>query len=787
MSTENTLRYLKTDFQSHKDALLQRVRARWPRLWNDFLTNSFGVVLVELVAWSTSTLAYLINRLAGEKYTSTMTLRESAVRLGGNFGYQLHGPVPASISCEAVLTTAQAADVTIAKGTLLRTADDAAIPFEVSQDYTILAGNLSPITPIVSIAAGLSGANTLATRVSVVQGSSNADLTDSSIDLTQFAGAGQTFQAVGDSASYVIFGIESAPGAVSSNRLVLASAWTGATGIVDGAISDRRIVLAQGQTITDRFVSPSAESPGFSVKLSRTPVIDNSVSVSVNNEPWVPVSSLVSESFDSTSFTVKTFSTGETTVSFGDNKFGAQIPTEAIIEISYRVGGGVEGNIKVNSISTSVTGIIKSTSSPVTITLSNISSSGVGGRDAETLEEARVNIPYFVRSNNRAVTLDDYQTVAQQFSHPQFGSVAYARAAVRTENALLEGNLVVIYAWTTGTGGGLVSLTPQLKLALQTYMQTKACGTDLVQIFDGSARPLPISVRFKTFGGFSVVDTKRALLDTLNATITALRPGQPVLFSNLVRALDSVAGVDTLNIATPIADLSTSSTTELFTIPQDAYVYTLARNGVGVPVTSSVDGGSISLYEAQLPVFPVEAWSFRLFLGVSELTVAPGLKPGFAQLYGDNLSTNSTKDSNKNLTYGSTVNLLTGKIQLWLKGAPGDLTMKLVPMQGYSSDRSINVYVGYSGDNSQTKRREIRAALRSWADGLPVGGTMYAKEISGVTVSKSNVSDAVASVVGVDTVNRVALDTPANTSDRINPVDFELLKLGNLIINNQVD
>jgi hypothetical protein len=133
------------------------------------------------------------------------------------------------------------------------------------------------------------------------------------------------------------------------------------------------------------------------------------------------------------------------------------------------------------------------------------------------------------------------------------------------------------------------------------------------------------------------------------------------------------------------------------------------------------------------------------------------------------------------------VNLLTGKIQLWLKGAPGDLTMKLVPMQGYSSDRSINVYVGYSGDNSQTKRREIRAALRSWADGLPVGGTMYAKEISGVTVSKSNVSDAVASVVGVDTVNRVALDTPANTSDRINPVDFELLKLGNLIINNQVD
>jgi hypothetical protein len=131
MATENTLRYLKVDYQSHKDALLQRVRARWPQNWNDFLANSFGIVLVDVVAWSTATLAFMVNRVAAENYITTMTLRESAVRLGGLVGYQLRGPTPASVACEASLSSAQGADVTIPVQTLVRTADENALPFEV--------------------------------------------------------------------------------------------------------------------------------------------------------------------------------------------------------------------------------------------------------------------------------------------------------------------------------------------------------------------------------------------------------------------------------------------------------------------------------------------------------------------------------------------------------------------------------------------------------------------------------------------------------------------------------
>lgn len=779
MANDSTLRYLKLDFQSHRDALLQRVRSRWPLVWNDFLNNSFGMVLVDLIAWSTATLAFVINRTAGEMFVGSMTLRESAVRLGENVGYQLRGPSPAVVACEATLTSAQSAPVTVVKGTLIRTADATALPFEAVKDYRIEAGSLTPKETVVSIAPGLSGPKTLAAYCRVTQASSNVDLTDSAIDLAQYVEVGQVFQVEGNATEYVIQGIETAPGALSNNRMVLSAAYAGTTATVAATVFDRRIQFVQGQTITDRFVSPVADTPNYAVKLSRVPVIENTAEVVVNGEPWTQVPTLAGLRSTDAGYVVQTFATGESVVQFGDNVFGAQIPTEALILVTYRVGGGQAGNVGLNTINTSITGLIQSLNSPVTVTIKNQTSAGQGGRDAETLEEARTMIPYYVRANDRAVTLDDYQTIAQTFSSAVSGSVAYARAAVRTENAVLEGNVVAIYAWTTGSGGGLVNLSAPLKQAVQEYVQSKAVGTDYVLILDGDAKPVPLSLRFKTFSGFSVVETKALVEDQIRSIVNALRPGQPLIYSDFVRKLDAVYGVDRVNMATPLSDLAPASTIELFTPPQADYTYALPRNGQGTQAWSAPDGYNIGLYRAQLPVFPVLAWSFRLFLGSNELTVVPGLKPGEALVLGSNLSVNPA--------YASTVNLLTGAVNLWLVGAPGDLTMKLVPVAGYSSERSVNVYVGYDGDNTQTTRREIRAALRAWSDNLAIGSTLYGVPVAGVLSSKSCVKEVVAGVTGVDAVHRVALDTPGNTADRIPALDYELLRIGNIIINNQLD
>lgn len=794
MATENTLRYVKYDYQAQKDALQQRIRARYPKLWNDFLTGGFGVVIIDIVAWAFATIAFLVNRQAGEQFITTMTLRESAVRLGELTGYQLRGPTASVVSCEATLQTPQVTPVVVQKNTLVRTSDSSSIPFEVAADYTINAGNLTPQTVVVTLDPALAGANVLATTCSVTSGSTNVDLADSTIDLTQYTQSGQTFQVTGDVNTYTIEAIEAAPGAVSNNRLIITPAFSGSTASVTAVIFDKRVQLVQGQTVTDTFTAPSADTTSYSVKLSTSPVIDNSTSVTVNNEVWSRVSSLTLAGSDDQVFEVKTFATGETLVTFGNGTFGASLPTDSVIAVTYRVGGGVQGNINLNIISTSITGIIPSTFSPVTILVTNTTSTGQGGRDAETLEEARVNIPYNTRTNDRAVTLDDYQTIATSFADPSLGSVSFARAAIRTENGLLEGNNVIIYAWTTGVGGGLVNLSPQLKQSLANFLQTKAMVTDLVQIFDGSSRPVPISLRFKTLQGFSVSDVQNSVEDTLKISIQALRPGQPLIFSDMVRRLDETFGVDSVNIATPISDLTPNNSTELFTVLQSGFVYSISRNGVGAPVTTG-DDGDTSLYIAQLPVAPVQAWSVRLFLGLNEITVVPGATAGFAELYGDNLSASQEDlpddvklvDPEPSQKFKSTVDLLTGQVRLWLKGAPGDLAMKLNQVAGYTTDRSVNVYIGYTGDNTQAKRREIRSALRAWSNGLPIGGAIYGSEVSGIRASKSNVETVVSNIASVTGVTRVALETPGNNAVRTLAQDAEVLRLGNIVLNNAVD
>jgi hypothetical protein len=776
MATENSLRFIRVDYQAHKDALLQRVRARYPRVWNDFLNNSFGIVLVDLIAWSTATMAFLVNRAAGENYVNTMTLRESAVNIGSLTGYELRGPTAASVACEASITAPlSSATVTIAKGTVIRSSSQDSIAFEVEKDYFILPGNTTPVTPIATISPSTPGASVLSTFVNVTPGSSNADLLDTTINLADFVQAGQVFKVDGEAATYLISDIQASPGAVSNNRLVLATPYAGAVqASATATIYDQRINCLQGLTVRDSFVSPSDATPAFVFKLSTTPVIDGSVDVFVNGSAWNQVISFAKSTVDSTDYVFKTTASGQPLIIFGDGTLGLMIPTDATINAAYRVGGGTAGNIALNSINTSITALIASTTNPITIQITNTTSAGTGGREAETLEEARVNIPAMTRANDRSVTLEDYQTMAM--SYP---GVVFARATVRTENALLEGNIVFIYAWTSGPVGSLVNLNASQKIELENFMQTKALGTDLVRIGDGTARPIPVSMRYKVFQGFSVTDTGLLVQDTLNSFVDILRPGQPVPYSNLVRALDEVYGVDTIAMSTPTSDLYPSNSLELWTKPNAEYIYGLSKQASGTPIWSNYDLVSISLYSAQLVVYPISAWSLRMFLGTKELTIQPGIIPGTAQVFGENLS--------GDLAYPSTINLLTGAIALWIKGVPGDLSMKLIPVSGYASDKLVNVYVGFAGNTSQSKRREIRSAIRAWGDGLLVGSPIYGSEIAGITGSKSSITEVVRAVTGVTSVNRVALDTPGSTSKMASAVETELLRIGECVINNFSD
>lgn len=776
---ENTLRFIKLDYQAHRDAILQRVRARWPGVWNDFLFTgnaSFGTVLVDIAAWSAATLAWVVNKVAAENFISTMTLRESAQRIGSLVGYKLRGASPASVLCEAELSQAQDADLTINQGTVIRTGSD--VVFEVSQDYTIEAGNLTPVIPVITLSATETGASVLATNVKVTNSSTVVDLADTTIDISEYVASNQSIQFGDDSTTYTIGSISSQSDSGVPNRFILTEAYTGSTAIVSASIFEDRITLTQGQTVADRFVSPTVETAGYLLKLSRDEVIDGSTSVTVDGTSWTEVDTLYDQLATAQVYVVKTLTNGQTVIEFGDGTFGETIPAEARIVVSYRVGGGTIGNISRGEINTTISGFLTTTLGPVTILIQNSSAEGQGGQDPETVEQARSNIPAYTRTNDRAVTLSDYQTLAGRFSGEN-GSVAYARVSPSTENALLEGNIVRVYAWTRGAGQGLVNLDAPLKTELQEYLQTKAVGTDYVMIADGSARPVPISLRFKTLSGYDTDTVEATVNSTITTFINDLVPGSTIIWSDFVRMIDETEGVDKCYFATPTSDVAPANQTELFTPLDDTFDYTVDRT-FSTTESSDDDGVTVAKYTAQLPISPLTAWAFEIYIGGQKLSVFQDTQVGYARLYRNGVL--SVSDS-----YKSRVELSSGVMTIWTTGTVGDITMRVRGVQVFDTERTINVYVGFSGVTTQARRREIRQAIRNWAEGLEIGGALYGTEISGVTGSKSNIKDVVLGITGVTGVSRVALETPNSSAVKIDASTTELIRLGQIVLNNATD
>lgn len=95
---------------------------------------------------------------------------------------------------------------------------------------------------------------------------------------------------------------------------------------------------------------------------------------------------------------------------FGDGDAGKIPPAGAAIQAStFRSGGGLAGNLAANTITQllgSVSGI-QSVSNP---------RAAEGGADGETLEEFSAHGPRTIRARGRAITLSDYETMAQEAS-----------------------------------------------------------------------------------------------------------------------------------------------------------------------------------------------------------------------------------------------------------------------------------------------------------------------------------------------------------------------------------
>lgn len=203
------------------------------------------------------------------------------------------------------------------------------------------------------------------------------------------------------------------------------------------AVRTNTMTLTQMETVRDEVLGGSTGRPHQVFRVTNTPVLAGSLELEVDQgsgpEVWSEVVDFLASGARDAHYVLNR-TTGE--VRFGDGRHGAvpianiANPGGNVVARRYRYGGGTHGNVPAGALTAlrnAVRGIDENA-------VANLVAS-YGGRDEETLDQAKQRAPAAIRARERAVTTDDFEFFATQAAnvararalplrHPDFPDVA---------------------------------------------------------------------------------------------------------------------------------------------------------------------------------------------------------------------------------------------------------------------------------------------------------------------------------------------------------------------------
>jgi hypothetical protein len=257
-------------------------------------------------------------------------------------------------------------------------------------------------------------------------------------------------------------------------------------------------------------------------------------------QDWNSQRDLLSSDGLATDFVAEIEDDGSACLRFGDDRFGMRPNEGTAFRATYRSGNGRGGNIGAEGLSHIVTNLneIVAVRNPLP---------AVGGTEPETLAEVRLKAPHAYRVQERAVTPEDYVTIAER--HPE---VQRAVASFRW-----TGSWHTVFLTVDRLGGR--ALDPDFEADLRAYLDGyRMMGYDL-EVDAPHFVPLEIEMEVCVQPDYFRGDVRRALLAAFSPRVTAegrqglFHPdnftfGQTVFLSRIYTAAQAVAGVESVRI-----------------------------------------------------------------------------------------------------------------------------------------------------------------------------------------------------------------------------------------------
>ena len=478
--------YLAKDFDSIKRELIDYLRRYFPDDYNDFNEASGGMAIIELLAYVGDMMSFYIDRQVNEGFLDRAIERKNIFSLAQNLGYQPKFARPAvvnlSISATFNDSTSAASTFILKKGSKVVTDFDPVVQFEtlVDADFsnsanrvtTKLTDNTTQYS-ITSISAAAGSTRTFSHRVgNQAIPFMKITLPDNNITeiISVTASDGKEYHKVDHLAQGSIFtGYKNTTSTSADVEYILQYKKIPYRFTTEVANNGKTTIIFGGGTsdLEDSEMIPNPEDFVLPPTLRGSP------------------SGFAPAVVDSANF-LKTKGLG-------------YAPRDVNIDVKYRYGGGNETNVGPRTLKRFVSRVIQfatpdyannnpqiTTDILGTLSVSNVEQAS-GGADPENQTTIKQNALQYFNSQNRAVTLQDYQV--RVLSMPSdFGSVFRSYARKDPNNSLG----VELIALSRNSQGYLTSPAGALKNNIETYLRQFKSFSDTVRITNGKVANIGI-------------------------------------------------------------------------------------------------------------------------------------------------------------------------------------------------------------------------------------------------------------------------------------------------------
>jgi hypothetical protein len=519
--------YTARDYETLLQVMYQLAPNLLPE-WTDYSNQAdFGNVMLQMFAYMGDILSYYQDRVANESFLGTAQTRRSIIQHLGLIGYKLATAVPAAAALYVTVPAAVVSAVTLNRGDAFATKSQKNKP-SVRFEYN----SVTPLTIDFSKIAAIGGMKTY-------QGLAS---TDPVTGIVTYSGV-----------------------PVEEGRLITAEV----IGTSDGS-ANQSFPLSHPMLIL-RPIGASA---------STTPDVTLVTQLGATITPWNLQDTLAFSRSAQLDFTIDIDENDEAEILFGDGNFGSIPAKGSQIQVTYRVGGGPNGNVPAGAIQTIVG------ASQLALLGAQVSnpSPSTGGADRESIPYAVAHAPAVFRSLKRAVTAADYVALAASF-----------QGVGKVQAQATGWNTVTLYV--APSGGGKVS--DSLEASLKAYFEDKRMVSQIVEVQDVTYVPIYVTAQIGVQSYYVVADVQ-ANVQQAAANLLAFSNvdfGQTIYLSKFYEVAEEVPGVVFVNIvefrrgdvATPAVEPSgkiTLAAQEVPVVPSDAAY----ASGIQVLVVSQ--GGS---------------------------------------------------------------------------------------------------------------------------------------------------------------------------------------------------